>query len=105
LVGGAILGCLLVGDPNAPSGIEKDIFTYMGATLSLVGAAGVFYSDSVMVHWKLHPYVEPNPYPSKRALTFLSFLGSLARRNPLIYFKMMADSILAVITSAFHPNP
>ena len=71
-------------DPNLPSyescedrcssgSIKKDIYTYCGAALSIFGAVFVFISDRYMIHWKLHP-------------------------NPLIYFKMIADSILAVVT-------
>ena len=60
------------GDVNASTGFSRDVMTYTGSSLSIVGAFAVFISDKYMTHWKLHP-------------------------NPLIYWKMVADFLLAVV--------
>ncbi|GMH85874.1 hypothetical protein TrVE_jg3972 [Triparma verrucosa] len=62
----------IYGDPNAKEGFPRDVMTYAGSFLSIVGALAVFVSDKIMTHWKLHP-------------------------NPLIYWKMVADFLLAVV--------
>lgn len=51
---------------------KRNFKTYAGSFLSIVGALAVFASDKIMTHWKLHP-------------------------NPLIYWKMVADFLLAVV--------
>ncbi|GMH75602.1 hypothetical protein TL16_g06815 [Triparma laevis f. inornata] len=67
---GVVIG--VYGDPNAEKGFARDVMTYAGSFLSIVGALAVFASDKIMTHWKLHP-------------------------NPLIYWKMVADFLLAVV--------
>ncbi len=68
----AISLCLTYGDPTQQNGLPRDIFTYTGSSLSLIGGLGVFVSDKYMTHWKVHP-------------------------NPLIYWKMVADFMLAFV--------
>ena len=63
----AIVVCSLCGNPKAPSGFSRDVMTYAGSLLSIIGAVAVFISDKYMTHWKLHP-------------------------NPLIYWKVSKGS-------------
>ena len=51
----AILVVGICGDPNATTGFSRDIMTYAGSLLSIIGAVAVFVSDKYMTHWKLHP--------------------------------------------------
>jgi hypothetical protein len=95
LVFAAVLVACLIGNPNckpedsadgdiakaslAACELQRDIYTYMGAMLSLAGSFAVFISGRYMVHWNLHP-------------------------NPLIYYKMVADFMLALVTLSSQNN-
>jgi len=59
---------------------ERNVFTYCGAALSIMGAVAVIISARLMPHWRQHP-------------------------NTLVYYKMVADLLLAVVTcAAQHKN-
>ena len=75
--------CWIYGNVNGSDDFSRSIFTYVGTSLSIIGAVAVFISDKCMTHWKLHP-------------------------NPLIYWKLTADFILAITSllsrATRHPN-
>jgi len=72
LVSVAIFLTMQLGDANSDDAFERDIFTYTGSTLGLLGPLAVIISNEYMVHWRQHP-------------------------NPLIYWKAVADLMLAVV--------
>ena len=74
LVTASILVFCTEGDPNT-YGMKRDIFTYVGSTLGIFGTLAVIISNQYMVHWRQHP-------------------------NPLIFWKAVADLLLAVVASS-----